>query len=114
MTAAAPPEPVAGAALGTDRTKEIGRFGAPTGGRPQSGAAPRPAPSARVFLAALPVVLKPDLYRRLGIALGRDRAHNFGKVYGMARSSASSSVSCSHALEGKGLMAIKVAVLGID
>ena len=48
------------AAFGTDRTKQIGRFGTQIGECPWPGAAPRPAPGARVFLAEPHFVLKPD------------------------------------------------------
>src|SRR4051812_38866054 len=49
-----------GAALGADRAKQIGRFGAQVGERSRSGTASRPAPGTRVLLAAPHFVLKPD------------------------------------------------------
>src|SRR4051812_17868966 len=76
------------AAFGTDRTKQIGRFGTQIGERPWPGAAPRPAPGARVFLAEPHFVLKPHFYRRLWGKRCRDRADTLDKVYGMARPSA--------------------------
>ena len=70
-----------GAARGADRAKQIGRFGAQVGERPRSGAASRPAPCARVFLAQAPRVLKPDFYRRFRGELCGDLSHSLGKVF---------------------------------
>src|SRR3954453_13106774 len=70
-----------GAAFGTDRAKQIGRFGAQVGECPWPGTAPCPAPGARVFLAQAHFVLKPDFYRRLGGELCRDLADTLDKLF---------------------------------
>src|SRR4051794_4845287 len=70
-----------GAALGTDRTKEIGRFGAQVSERPGSCAASCPATGARIFLAEAHFILKPDFYGCFRGEPCRDRAHTLGKVF---------------------------------
>jgi hypothetical protein len=70
-----------GAMLGTDGTEQIGRFGAPVGERPWPRAAPRPAPCARVLLAAAHLVIKPPFYGRLRGELRGDFAPSLGKVF---------------------------------
>src|SRR3954449_10611287 len=65
----------------TDRAEKIGRFGAQVGERSRSGAAPCPAPGARVLLAEAHLILKPDFYGCLRGELGRDLANLPGKVF---------------------------------
>src|SRR4051812_736461 len=70
-----------GAARGTDRAEQIGRFGTQIGQRPWPCAAPRPAPGARVLLAEPHLILKPDFYRRLRGELCRDLAHSLDEIF---------------------------------
>src|SRR3954453_3500852 len=65
---------------GTDRAEQIGRFGARVGERSRCGAAPCPAPGARVVPAEAHFVWKPDFYGCLRGELGRDLADRLGQV----------------------------------